>query len=514
MTADGGEGAGDGAGEAADTADGAAGTDDGDAAAASRRVRVRGIYSTALTRSLLDAGHEVVQASPPIRRRFEADLPAADHDASVETTDDRQGVGVAGDPDAVADLRAHLLDVGLDALAWDDPAPRGAVFDGVVSTTLGSGAVVDLGDAGAEGFLPFDNADGYVGEDDVIRVQVLDPAAPWADDRPVLDTRVRAMAGLATLVPGREGVRVDGADDAAARELAGMTDLLSVDVPDGWGIEWSRDAREADMDALGDALARAGDRARTLDAVLEEPQGEPGRLAAPAAGAWVWFGRECRFALDGIRREVTSTMPGHHRTKAASRAASAGVDLAEALCSFDGDGVAFGDEETEVDFPFGVVADQFGPREGDRVAIGHGKPDGRLIVLGRGEVTEVDPAAGSLTLERQMSAGGTYDALDARREAGDVATTTFREGRWWYPTVYRDADGTRKGTYVNVCTPVEAFPETVRYVDLHVDVVKHADGRVERVDDNELDEAVERGEVTEGLAEKARSVASALERAL
>ncbi|WP_277553866.1 DUF402 domain-containing protein [Halobaculum limi] len=487
--------------------------DEGDAdAPTSHRVRVRGIYSTALTQSLLDAGHDVVQASPPIRRRFDADLPAADHDASVETTEDRQGVGVAGDPAAVDALRDHLHGIGLDALAWDDPTPLGAVFDGVVSTTLGSGAVVDLGEAG-EGFLPFDNADGYVGEDDTLRVQVLDPAAPWEDDRPLLDTRVRAMAGLATLVPGREGVRVSGADDADARELAGMTDLLSVDVPDGWGIEWSRDARDAGMDALGDALSRAAEYARTLDSTLSQSEGEPGRLAAPTAGAWVWFGRECRFALDAVRREVTTTMPGHHRTKAASRVASSGVDLAEALCSFDGGGTGDGDDDNEMDFPFGVVTDQFGPVEGDRIAIGHGKPDGRLIVLGRGEVTDRD-SDGSITVERQMSAGGTYDALDARREAGDVATTTFREGRWWYPTVYRDSDGDRKGTYVNVCTPVEVFPETVRYVDLHVDVVKHGDGRVERVDDDELDAAVERGELSEELAQKARNVATALERAL
>ena len=491
--------------------DGNAGTDDAGDADASRRVRVRGIYATALTRSLLDAGHDVVQASPPIRRRFDADLPAADHDASVETTDDRQGVGVAGDPDAVATLREHLLDVGHDALAWDDPAPLGAVFDGVVSETLGGGAVIDLGESGAEGYLPFDNTDGYVGEDDILRVQVLSPAAPWEDDRPVLDTRIRAMAGLATLVPGREGVRVSGADDADARELAGMTDLLSVDAPDGWGIEWSRDARDADMDALGDALARASEHARTLDGALEEPQNEPGPLASPTAGAWVWFGRECRFALDDLRRRVTTTMPGHHRTKAASRSASAGVDLAEALVASD----EFArDPDADTDFPFGVVTDQFGPHVGDRVAIGHGKPDGRLIVLGRGEVTDLDPSDGSVTVERRMTAGGSYDALDARREAGDVATTTFREGRWWYPTVYRDEDGERKGTYVNVCTPVEAFPDAVRYVDLHVDVVKHGDGRVERVDDDELDEAVERGELTERLAEKARSVATALERAL
>ncbi len=45
-------------------------------------------------------------------------------------------------------------------------------------------------------------------------------------------------------------------------------------------------------------------------------------------------------------------------------------------------------------------------------------------------------------------------------------------------------------------------------------MIKHADGRVERVDDEELDEAVAAGLVGEELAEKAREVAAAIERAL
>jgi Ribonuclease G/E len=256
------------------------------------------------------------------------------------------------------------------------------------------------------------------------------------------------------------------------------------------------------MDALNDALARASTRAETLDEVVGTDVGEPGRLVAPTETAWCWFGRESRFALDEHRRAVTTTMPGHHRIKASHESASAGVDFAEALCDPNGE------------FPFGVVTRQFGPVKGDRVRIGHGKPDGRLILLGSGEVVDYDGDEGTLSVERQMSPGGNYDALDVPRESGDIALTKFREGRWWYPTVYRDSEGERKGTYVNVCTPVECFPDTIRYVDLHVDVVKHADGRVQRVDDDELDAAVEAGEISSELAEKARDVASALERAL
>lgn len=465
-------------------------------------VRVRGIYATALTHLLLADGHEVVQASGAIEDRFDVDFPVADHDASLRTTDDRQGVTVDGEADAVARLAESLTDVAVDAFAWESPASRGAVFDGRVVDTTGVGAEVDLGDA--VGFLPFDSVDGYVDEGDTLRVQIVEPRPPWSADEPLLDADFVAPAGLATLVRGTSGqpVTVEGGDADAGRELVGLTELLDVDIPEGWRIRWDRAAVDADIDTLRTALRRAADRAEVIRDALDEPaRDEPRRLTAPLAAAHVWFGRECRFALDDVRREVTTTMPGHHRTKAAARAASAGVDLAEALCEPSGA------------FPFDVVTRQFGPNEGDSLRVGHGKPDGRLIVLGTGDVVEWD-SEGMIALRREMTPGGTYDALDATREAGDIALTKFHEGRWWYPTVYRDAEGQRKGTYVNVCTPVEIFPQMVRYVDLQVDVVKHRDGRVERVDDADLDADVDAGLIPGAVAEKARSVASSLESAL
>jgi len=464
-------------------------------------VRCRGIYTTALTRRFLDADHDVVAASDPIRERFDADFGTGPYDVTVETTDDRQGVGVTGAPDAV-DRAVDHLDHSRDTFAWAASAPQHAVFDTRVTETRGSGAVCELGDS--EGFLPFGNVDAHVDVGDEVRVQVTESAPPWLDRRSVLDGGIRARAGPATLVRGESGISVDTYDDEAGRELAGMTDLLGIEPPDGWGLVWAAAATEADMGALETALDRAVERAEALETALDSPVDPPRRLAAPAATTWVWFGREARFDLDAERRAVTTTMTGHHRVKAASDEASRAVDLVEALETDGGDGE---------DFPFEAVTDVFGPVAGDHVRLDHGKPDGRRIVLGRAEVVGRDPD-GTLTLRREMTAGGTYDALGVDREAGDVAITKVREGRWWYPTVYRGDDGDRKGTYVNVCTPVECFPDAVRYVDLHVDVVKGPAGEVRRVDDDELDDAVDAGQLSESLAEKARSVASSLENAL
>jgi len=478
-------------------------------------VRVRGIYATALTELFLRADHDVVQASPPIRRRFEASLPVADHDLSVRTTDDRLGVGAVGDPEAVETAAALLGGVARDAFVYPDPTPAGAVFDAAVVEALGGGAVLDCGDR--EGYLPYDRADDRVEAGDHLRVQVVEAAPQWVDERPELDVDLRAPAGLATLRADLDGTVVDGRKGPDARELAGLTDLVEADLPDGWGVAWRRAAPDADMDDLRAALSAAADRATALADLPAEIE-PPRQLAAPQATTWVRFNRECRFALDDVRRDVTATMPGHHRVKAGSRDASAAVDFVEAVCGNldgEGDGGEGGEGDDGGDgFPFEAVVDQYGPAEGDRVAIEHGKPDGRLFTLGRGRVSTLSVEDREVTVRREMSSSGSYDGLGTPREPGDVAITRLREGRWWYPTAYRGPDGERKGTYVNVCTPIELFPDAAAYVDLHVDVVNPPDGPVAVVDEDELAAAVEAGHLDEPLAEQARDVAGRLADAL
>jgi Ribonuclease G/E len=465
-------------------------------------VRIRGIYATALT-EFLSSEHDIVQASEPIQARFDESFPDVPATVTIETSDNRQGVSVSGDREAVESIASLLRRVGIDTLAWTDPAPTGAIFVGHVTGTLSGGAVVDLGDCEEmrasenEGYLPYSNTEEYVDEGDSVRVQVDEAVPPWSDDRPVLTTEVTVSNGFARLIRGGTEGNTGGSID--------FVDVLASEPREGWGLRWN-DPTDTSFDALGDALTDLNAIAEQVDSVFQsdsEDSDEPERLTKTEKTTWVWFGRESRFALDEQRRSVTATMTGHHRIKAGTQSASGAVDFVEAIC----------EPNANAQFPFDVTTRQFGPQNGDRVAIGHGKPDGRCIVLGRGEVTNYDPD-GTITLERQMSPGGTYDALGVERRAGDIAITKLKEGRWWYPTIYHGSNGERRGIYVNICTPVELFPDTARYVDLHVDVVKHADGTTERVDDDELDIAVERGDVSESLAEKARSVAAAIEQAL
>jgi protein associated with RNAse G/E len=460
-------------------------------------IRIRGIYTTALTERFESCG-EIVQASAPIEDRFDSSFAAGPAGATVETTDDGLGVGITGEPGLVDELATVAAGLALDGFRYDDDLPRGGIFDGTVTDTTSGGAIVDVGLD--EVFLPYSEADDYVDDGDDLRVQVTEPTPPWSDDDTVATTELQVAGNLCTLYRG------ESSGSGPSPGAANLVDLISTDVPDGWRVSWAQSADDVSFDALDDALSLAATQAATIDDALADTATDgKRRLCTPEATSWVWYGRESRFALDELRGQVTTTMPGHHRIKAGSRDASAAVDFVEALCDLPSD--------DDADFPFDVVTRQFGPVEGDRLAIDHGKPDGRCFRLGRGEVTARDPD-GKITLRREMTSSGVYDGLGTEREPGDEAITKFTEGRWWYPTVYRGEDGARKGTYVNICTPVEVFPEAVRYVDLHVDVLKYPDGTTERVDEEELAAAVEAGHVSADLAEKARTVATAVENAL
>ncbi len=69
------------------------------------RVKVRGIYSTAITRVLLESGYSIAQPSPEILRRFSSLKPDDGlFDVLITNKDNLQGVAVSGDLEQVTSL--------------------------------------------------------------------------------------------------------------------------------------------------------------------------------------------------------------------------------------------------------------------------------------------------------------------------------------------------------------------------------------------------------------------------
>jgi hypothetical protein len=83
------------------------------------RVKIRGIYSTALTRLFLGADHQVVQPSARICRRFGLQPDEEPFDVFIRDRSGLQGVSLEGRPDAVCGVLKLLCERLLDAVMVD-----------------------------------------------------------------------------------------------------------------------------------------------------------------------------------------------------------------------------------------------------------------------------------------------------------------------------------------------------------------------------------------------------------
>lgn len=81
------------------------------------RIKIRGIYSTALTKCVRDAGYAIVQPSTAVQERFGLEPREEPYQVLIQDREDLQGVELAGLPERVCQfmtfLQEQLLDVVL-----------------------------------------------------------------------------------------------------------------------------------------------------------------------------------------------------------------------------------------------------------------------------------------------------------------------------------------------------------------------------------------------------------------
>ena len=205
-------------------------------------------------------------------------------------------------------------------------------------------------------------------------------------------------------------------------------------------------------------------------------------------------------SLDRMRGEVVPTMEGHHRFRII---ASEYVDLVER-------------EVEKYPFKMGKMEEAvkkrliFDTLEREKaLTIEHVKPEGKVIQLQGGEITFISDDKKEMLIRRVLK-GGRYDGLGLAIEKGDYAITRVREGDWLVKHSYYSMEGMLRGEYWNINTPVEFYPEKIRYVDLHVDVVMKGGGKPEIIDREQLERLVGKGYIKGGLALKALQVAEDL----
>ena len=216
--------------------------------------------------------------------------------------------------------------------------------------------------------------------------------------------------------------------------------------------------------------------------------------------AEVAFPYEAKAALDELRNRMLPTVPEHHHFRIV---ASDYVNLLEEKTL---SGHPEKRESLGRSMEKSLIWDTL--QEGKEIKIEHVKLDGQVIFLSEGVILEKDFARKKLVLKRSRFKGRTkYDGLGIEKREGDYAISEIQEGSWHYEHSYFRSDGVLIGRYVNINTPVEFYPDRIRYVDLEIDVVKMPDGRVLVTDEQDLDDRFRAGFLSQELVETAKKVA-------
>jgi len=453
------------------------------------KVRVRGIYATALTKLLLDKGFTIVQPSLVIAERFKMAPIEEEPDVVISDREDKHGVLAVGLEEHLSAVLKALREEAPDTIIRKAPFELWAIYKGVVLN--GTKRLVGIGSA--TGVL---TGQGSAEELPRPGEEVLVQVVRAERGKPVLSLLPTLRGKFATLRPFQPGVEVSDKirDVEKAAKLAELARSL---LPEGLGLRWRSKAAQAGEEELkADVKALLAAWEEVLNA-FNAAEG-PCKLAPGKAVADVEFPLEAKRTLDALRASVCPTLADHHALKACGGELANLVEMAEKL-------LFQGMQREQVERLFREVLAREMPAEGSRLIITHVKLDGSAFRLGEGEILKASPDLSQVLLARKIMGRGLYDGLGARREPGDIALTRTGLGSMRFITSYLAPDGSYKGTYINLNTPVEICPKQLRYVDLEVDICLWPDGQVRVLDEDLLQKAVEEGIISAELAEAVRA---------
>ncbi len=472
------------------------------------KARIRGIYSQSLTHILLQNNFEVVQPSPEVARRF--GLPYRDGIPDVDIWDrsDLQGV-VAIAYESTLSRLTEVLRRRLGGIIVRKPrVAKSSIYKGrVTGVDERSGQTkVDLGEV--SGILPDRGLKS--GEEIIVQVRAHD----YGRKSPVLSTNITIPGRAVVLLP-EPVVRLS----TKIKDPEKRKDLLALgrrirEYADDWGILWRTAAERLTDDELRTEVDDLLDVAQQIFTKFKD-MSQLGLLFEGTSNADIEFPLEVKEALDKTRAKIEPTIRRHHFYKSAGY--SPLVDFAELIIEDKPNQRSYITSKLEKI----IVRDM--PRRDDPINIEHVKLDGRNIILVRGRVVET--TSNMVVIRRQfrytdrkLKLSQEYpEKVHVARGEGDYAVTKAIAGSTTLVTDYYSRAGQLKGTYVNINTGVEIYPSTgngpsrVRYVDLEIDIISlPRKGDVRIIDQHLLKRAVQRGFITDEMADRAEEQAETI----
>ncbi|MFN3803452.1 MAG: DUF402 domain-containing protein [Pyrobaculum sp.] len=399
------------------------------------KVRVRGVYATALTKLSLEWGFKVVQPTEKIRERFKLEEDLSPPDITIKDHESRSGVAIIGKCDPLRSFVEKLVEYLDPFVAYSDMG----LHDVFTGKALEGGFVEAPGGLVLKVPPPYLPTPGSI--------QVFTVVRPPIGQEGGLAVPEIVVEGDYMELNTMGGVRYSRHIPQVDRFRLGLVATrLRLG---GLGLKFKSSARYAAEDVLIQEAERLYQEIQSL-------ANATGILRRGRCVAVVLFDKVAKERLDAARSTVVPTVRGHHALRAQGMGRCldlldhVGADVYERAAAFLARGY---------------------------IELWHIKPWGKVVKM-RGEALGFKD--GVLVVKRALKPGGVLDGIGVKIGRGYYALTCVSRD---VVHTYYTPEGQMVGTYININTEPE-LGRRVIYIDLLVDKAYGPDG-VEKVLDLE-----------------------------
>lgn len=342
------------------------------------KVRVRGIYSTAISKILLDAGVQIVDPANVLVERLHLPKTEDTPDAEIRDLKNKTGVVISGaNVNEIADI---IIDKIKSAVV--NRTFKGRIYTGIIKGVDNDNKYILVDTPDGEGLVDMRSFWGYVKPGNKILVQFKGTIKGKLS----LSTQIRIFGPDCVLINNgfnRISPKIRSKEKRAM--LQRITKELNIKDK---GILWKASAAKKDENALKEEVSKLLEEHSKIEKEFEEST-ETKVLNFGAERVYILFTNTAFEELDKIREKVITTLPSHHILKSAQY--SEVVDILEnieELQSLSKEKLAFSVQKT---------LRQYGPFEKRVYTLKLVRIDGKEKNI-KGKIEKLEEKEGKITL--------------------------------------------------------------------------------------------------------------------
>jgi len=462
---------------------------------------VRGIYSTALTKILLDKGFLPGDLSEKILKRLsiEGSLGRSHVDVTLKNDENfKDVIVVTGFQNAVRKTYSVLKDI-LKRSFFSKILPLYAVFRGRVEKKISRDICLVETPIGASGlwrdqfcFPGQETNFTIIGYENDLKTPVLREGVYIVGKYMILND-----SGVAQY---SEHIK----DPDVIEELRGLSEII---VKEGFGVKWRSSAKNIDTTSLLNEYTELKDKYREVKERLDR---ERGLAYIGEEILFIHVSSEDMKTLDIYRSSVIRTFPGHHVMKTYSTIGEL-IDLLDEMSDLK-------DQKEFMRRLSNILRQKM--YETDATLIHRKTFFEKIIYIGPARILNIftsdeDDVNINLLLHRVIKGEGVYDGLNIPKNMGDHALTFVSTSLRSILHAYFSEDGELKGLYINMNTKPVVIPDIdhqrsklrfkIIYNDLFIDGVIIGD-EIRIIDDKEFNYFCEEKIFSEELCQEIRDI--------